>query len=200
MAVYKEVNIKESRIVIWKYEDKDREEIFSLANELDNIEKYHQKRQTEKLIVRKILKMILPHHQLMYHQDGAPYLMPSGYYISISHSLPFIVVAISPNKIGVDIEKIKPKIKAIKNKFLNASELLWTDNEREEEYLTAIWTIKEALYKIDSSKNWSFSECYEVFPFDLSMTENISCRVQEQKYNAQLQRIEDYYLSIIIKE
>lgn len=200
MAVYKEVNIKESRIVIWKYEEEDREEIFSLANELDNLEKYHQKRQTEKLIVRKILTMILPYHQLMYHQDGAPYLVPSGYCISISHSLPFVVVAISPNKIGVDIEKIKPKIKTIKNKFLNTSELIWTDNERELEYLTAIWTIKEALYKIDSSKNWSFSECYEVSPFDLLMTENISCRVQEQKYNAQLQRIEDYYLSIIIKE
>ena len=49
-------------------------------------------------------------------------------------------------KIGVDIEQISERVKKVKEKFLNETELIEFSNETDEIY-TQLWTAKEAIYK-----------------------------------------------------
>lgn len=206
MPIFKEIVKGEVQIFIWQYNENDGLENEGLIeNKVYN--RYcqsHTKRQKEMLIVRKIIKTFLPHHQLKYKENGEPYLLPLGIHISISHSFPFVALAISKNKMGIDLEKLTPRIKLLKDKFLTQTELSWIGNkENEMDLLSVIWTIKEALYKIHPVKYWSFREHYEVQEFNLLANKNIQCRVFDRdvqdEYTASFLKINDFYLSIVVK-
>ncbi|MEZ4900792.1 MAG: 4'-phosphopantetheinyl transferase superfamily protein [Spirosomataceae bacterium] len=74
--------------------------------------------------------------------------------ISLTHTARYIVVAIYPFAVGVDLEHIAPKIARIAPKFLsekegeNASDTL--------ESLSTYWCAKEALYKLNGRHGLSF--------------------------------------------
>ena len=65
---------------------------------------------------------------------------------SITHSNGFAVAAASADEkyIGIDLEKIEHRIEAWKNDFFHPSEL----TSEGDEFLTALWTQKEALVKL----------------------------------------------------
>ncbi|GFR80634.1 tetratricopeptide repeat-containing protein [Elysia marginata] len=73
----------------------------------------------------------------------------------------FVAVAISTENIGVDIEKIGDKIRAVAPKF-EADESLCRSLSDEE--ITAIWTIKEATYKYINQKGLSLKSDIKVLP------------------------------------
>ncbi|MEJ8589981.1 4'-phosphopantetheinyl transferase superfamily protein [Riemerella anatipestifer] len=200
MPLYKEFSTKETAVLVWKHDE--QQEVWS--EEIDTQSKISLKKQYERLMVRRMLNSALPCHQLLYLEDGTPYLEPSSAFISISHSYPYAVLAISPRKIGVDIEKKSDKLVRLKEKILYPSEKLWVSSEDEESYLTALWTIKESLYKIHSAKYWSFREHYEVLSFSLNNLSSVECKVFNSPtdsadiYRAKLEVIdEDYYLAVV---
>ena len=105
----------------------------------------------------------------------------------------------------MDIEQVKDRIDKIKHKFLHLTEIDWLGKvESGIEHLTAIWCIKEALFKIHSSKQWSFKEFYVVDEFLLDKFSKIKCKVfdkdKEDKFLAYLEKIENYYLAITEEE
>ena len=65
---------------------------------------------------------------------------------SLSHSNGYAVAAIAPGHkyIGIDLEKIAPRISAWKNDFFDPAELTRMDDE----FLTTLWTQKEAVVKL----------------------------------------------------
>ncbi len=68
---------------------------------------------------------------------------------SLAHSKNCIVVAISDNKVGVDVEKLDEKILKLKNKLNVAN-----DNEKTIKSLTLEWTKRESLYKVGFVNNY----------------------------------------------
>jgi phosphopantetheinyl transferase len=74
--------------------------------------------------------------------------------ISVSHSFPLAALAISKNRVGIDLEKRK-EIKKIRHKFILNEDSYIDNRARRLSFLTAIWCVKEALYKIHHSKHWS---------------------------------------------
>lgn len=207
MPIFREFIENDIQILIWKY---DENENLNLQDFLDNqtlnsIKTLHPKRQKEVSMTRKMLQILLPNYQLFYKENKEPYLNPTDRYISISHSFPFAAIAISKNKIGIDLERIQPKLQILKSKFLYKTEYNWIQNTQQElEFLTAIWAIKEALYKVDSAKYWSFREHYEIDFFSLKLPyEIIKCRIfdnfKSNEYIAKLKKIEDFYLAIVKK-
>lgn len=81
---------------------------------------------------------------------GKPYIKNKQIYFNISHSKEFVAVALSKNKIGIDIEKIrKTNIKTI-NKFASKSEIeyILKNNKNIEKKLFKIYTLKEAYFKM----------------------------------------------------
>ena len=203
MPIFKEIISEQTQILIWKYSDEEEfsADLISDEKEFENLKQKSPKRLIEKQMVRHMLRKILPNHKIRYHENGQPYLEPFDKFVSVSHSFPYAVLAISKKKIGVDIEQVKDRIDKIKLKFLHLNEIDWLSRaESGIEHLTAIWCIKEALFKIHSSKQWSFKEFYVVDEFLLDQFSKIKCKVfdkdKEDKFLAYLEKIENYYLAI----
>ena len=207
MPIFKEIISEQTQILIWKYSDEEEfsADLISDEKEFENLKQKSPKRLIEKQMVRQMLKKILPNHKIRYHENGQPYLEPFDKFVSVSHSFPYAVLAISEKKIGVDIEQVKDRIDKIKHKFLHPTEIDWLSRAKSGiEHLTAIWCIKEALFKIHSSKQWSFKEFYVVDEFLLNQFSKIKCKVfdknREDKFLAHLEKIENYYLAITEEE
>ena len=207
MPIFKEIISEQTQILIWKYseEEKFSADLISDEKEFENLKQKSPKRLIEKQMVRHMLKKIMPNHKIRYHENGQPYLEPFDKFVSVSHSFPYAVLAISEKKIGVDIEQVKDRIDKIKHKFLHPKEIDWLSRaESGIEHLTAIWCIKEALFKIHSSKQWSFKEFYVVDEFFLDKFSKIKCKVfdkdKEDTFLAHLEKIENYYLAITEEE
>ena len=203
MPFYQDFSNEAATILFWKYDENDefdKEKLIEHEN-LERVEQYHPKKLAEYLMIRQLLKMQLPMHKILYKTIGQPHLFPKDYFISITHSFPFAAFAFSRKRIGIDLERIMPKIQRIKHKFLHPSEEDWTANENETEFLTVIWVIKEALYKLHPSKYWSLKKHYEVEQFRLENLTEIRCRVFDEEfedcYVAQVCQIEDFYFAII---
>lgn len=116
------------------------------------------------LAVRQVLRQLnIADDDLCYDTNGKPSLC-TGKYISISHSFDYAVVAISKENIGVDVELIRDKIIRLSNKFCNERELALVPVplEDKKEYLTEIWSVKEALYKMCNSRSLSFAQEMDV--------------------------------------
>ncbi|WGH26383.1 MAG: 4'-phosphopantetheinyl transferase superfamily protein [Candidatus Bostrichicola ureolyticus] len=131
-----------------------------------------------------------------YNTIGKPFI--KNYNVSFSHSYKKVVVAISSNIIGVDIEKCKKnKILKVKNKFLREDEANFIDDSFEVDQLHIIWCIKESLYKLSNKKLVNLLLNYKISPFSKKDT-NIRCWIIDKSYskafNAYYLIIEDYYL------
>lgn len=118
-----------------------------------------QKRKTEWLGGRFALKQLLCAHLgrdfasftlLAPGGVGKPTLTLDGRPLSIAfsltHSNGYAVAAIAPHAkyIGIDLEKISPRISAWKNDFFHPTERTCEDDA----FLTTLWTQKEALVKL----------------------------------------------------
>lgn len=111
---------------------------------------------------------------LLYDDNGKPHLK-DGKQISITHSFNFSAVIISDLTVGIDIEKQRDKISVIAHKFIGYEfDYL---NENDTDYinkLTAIWCVKESLYKLFATPGLSFKKCFLVIPFMLSDAETVA--------------------------
>lgn len=117
------------------------------------------KRKTEWLGGRLALKRLVSQHirvsiqtvEILPHaENGKPQLLIGGERsklpFSITHSHGVAVAAIAPRAkyIGIDLEKIAPRINAWKQGFFHPSELTGTGDV----FLTTLWTQKEAVVKL----------------------------------------------------
>lgn len=118
-------------------------------------------------------RLILPHlvapqelSAITYDEYGKPQLNNGVRHISVSHSGKFSTLIASPRKsVGIDIEKMDPKIFGIAHKFLNNLEITQVFSEKTLETLFLIWAGKEALYKLYGKRDLLFRENIRIFPF-----------------------------------
>ncbi len=204
MPLYKDFSEGDSKILIWRYEETDvlnPDELLEAEN-LEKIKSYHPKKLTEMLMVRKMLKSILPNHKILYKDNGEPFLEPRDFEISITHSFPCAALAISKRKIGIDLELMKEKIKLIRNKFILHENAFITE-DKEVEYLTIIWSIKEALYKIHHSKYWSLKKHYDIQSFEISDNFMVKARVYDEVFedifSVSVKKVDSFYFSVVVE-
>lgn len=202
MPLYRDFSDDNATILVWKYDENDELNIDELL-EPENAEKvkdYHPKKLLEVLMVRKILKSLKPDSKILY-KEREPYLFPKDAEISITHSYPFAAIAISKNKIGIDIEKFNPKILRVIDKFTYENERGFIPFDTEVIFYTIIWSVKESMYKIHHSKHWSLKKHYEVKPFELKHLFDISCRVHDDQISDELKArvkfFDDYCFTIV---
>lgn len=115
-------------------------------------------RQWEWLTVRAMLRELLgPNANICYKDSGKPKLTdlpPDSHLsnISISHSKTHATLLLAENPcIGVDIELVSPRILRLANRIAQPEEVPTSfggmSEQEQSEYLTALWTTKEAIYK-----------------------------------------------------
>ena len=114
----------------------------------------NENRKQEFLQIRALRNKSIGEIEIDYTESGKPYLVNSKEYISISHSLNFIGILKAPFDVGLDIEEINERIIKIKNRFLNEKELKLFDSSIEN--LTIAWTLKEALFKLNTRNGIDF--------------------------------------------
>ncbi|WP_417429652.1 4'-phosphopantetheinyl transferase superfamily protein [Halpernia sp.] len=202
MPLFKDFSDDKATILIWKFSEGE-DLNFEILLEVENLEKvknYHPTKIKEALLVRKALKSVLPNHKILY-KEREPYLDPNDFHISITHSFPFAAIAISKEKIGIDMEQFNPKILRIEHKFLYPDEAKFFLEEEKVEYLTVIWSVKESLYKIHHSNYWSLKRNYKVEAFDLKNLDTIKCRVYDDEncdqFTARVRFFEDFCFTIV---
>lgn len=205
MPLFKVYSERDYEVFVCKYEEGeifDKEHLIEREN-LEKFKSYQPKKLLEALMVRQMLSQKLPNSKILYKENGEPYLDSGDFELSVSHSFPFAAIALSKNKIGVDLESFKEKIIRVKDKFIQPDEQQFIPENQLVEYLTIIWSIKESLYKIHHSNYWSLKKHYEVRPFKLD-DEYVSCRVYDDHFSdefiAKIYLFENFVLSVVLKK
>ena len=95
------------------------------------------------------------HSKLSKNENGKPILFDSNTEVSFSHSKDFVacLIDIEGNPVGVDIERIRDKIKAIEHKFVSNFD---STSESDIIHQHLIWGAKEVLFKLYSLKSVNF--------------------------------------------
>ncbi len=147
--------------MLWKLSETETE-LKNLLNpstypnsRLNLIKSSNQRKQF--LGVQNLLKLLkINSDTLFYDNNGKPHLS-NNKFISISHSFDYCGVIISDTKVGIDIEKFRPKILNISKKFISESD--WNLIKLNSvENVTKVWTIKEAVFKAFGYSGIDFKE------------------------------------------
>lgn len=204
MPLYKSVSLyPDTELLVWKITE-SYSDLFSAVslkkNCLDRLEgmksELHRK---GFLSVRMLLQEAgYTDFDLFYGDDGKPHLTDNKY-ISITHSHNFSAIVISDRNVGIDIEKQRNKITIIADKFC-ISEFDYlnpADKVTFIKQLTAIWGVKESLFKILSVPGISFKNHINVASFSLTDGNgNATLKLDKKfyKYNFFFEEIEDFTL------
>lgn len=124
------------------------------------------KRELEKAGLLRLLADAFPQNTpvLRYTNKGKPYLDNCEKFISVSHSHKYLVLLINEQEeTGVDIELVRDKVLNIRHKFLNEEESSFAGDDLQ--VLITLWAAKEALFKVDGSKELRFKEDIAIKPF-----------------------------------
>jgi 4'-phosphopantetheinyl transferase len=98
---------------------------------------------------------------------GKPHLIESTWEISISHTDKYAAVLAAPFAIGVDVQKIDPRMQKVAHKFLHPDEMEFLKNTNDSILkLHVLWGIKESMYKIYSKGALSWTSNFRVESFD----------------------------------
>jgi 4'-phosphopantetheinyl transferase len=126
----------------------------------------NQSRKKEFLTVRILLNGLLGFYpEIVHDQQRRPYLLNSGYNLSISHSRSLVTVIISEYKAGIDTEENSRNVSHIAGRFLSAQELSWTSASDDANYAWILcWSIKESVYKMMGIENVDFRTMIEIDP------------------------------------
>jgi 4'-phosphopantetheinyl transferase len=154
-----------------------------------------------RILIRTLLKP--DDFPVEYDEHGKPFLAGSDFHISVTHTEDLAAVIISHNaRVGIDIEKIKPRIEKVRDKFLSPEELSSIGNERELEQLTIAWCAKEALYKLYGVRALDFRENIRLgIPAFAGMTFEAEISFEGKSADFQLysQKFDDFILVYLVE-
>ena len=157
-----------------------------------------QKRRNEWLGARVLLHSVLNiHTPICYRESGSPKV--ERVHISISHTGKYVALAVSnKHEIGVDIEQYGSKIMRVVDRFIAPSESL--KSELTCDYALFLWTVKEAVYKLD---NIGSNLKDEIFVSPIILKDQGSALAEVPKtgmsYEVYYRRCEDFFLSLTWK-
>jgi len=173
MPLYKTINVTpETQIYIWKIDEpyeQLRAEVPLNAHSENRINGMKSELHRRGFLsVRKILQQKgYSDFDLYYDEFGKPHLK-DGKHVSITHSHEFAAVIFSDQNIGIDLEKQREKIQILDYKFAEF-EMSWLDSKASDyiRKLTAVWGVKEAIFKIRNEVGISFNDHIFVQPFEI---------------------------------
>jgi 4'-phosphopantetheinyl transferase EntD len=162
MPLFYQHNINEgTKLAIWQIAEP---ESFFLAKAPLKRDVTHPFKRRQHLAGRFLLSYLYPDfpvEEIRIADTRQPFLEGEPYHFSISHCGAFAAAIVSRRcRVGIDIELVTPRISRVAEKFLNDGEMdlfnedyaffleQWGLRGRvEQEFLTLIWSAKEALFK-----------------------------------------------------
>lgn len=208
MPLYKSILVDDTtKVLVWKITESFTKLFREVALKdicLHRLERMKSElHQRGFLSVRKLLEQTgYTDFDLYYDPNGKPHLK-DGRHISITHSFEFSAIIVSDRNIGIDLERQREKIFKIADKFTDPNDIFFDkqNNERTIRQLTAIWGIKESIYKFHSQKGLSLKDNINVLPFDFDKGE-IKALVDyegvQTKHRAAFEEFEGYTLVYLL--
>jgi len=162
MSLFYQHNINEStRLGVWHIEEP---ESFFLEKVPLKRDVTHPFKRLQHLAGRYLLPFLFPDfplEEIQIADTRQPFLESEQYHFSISHCSHYAAAIVSSEcRVGVDIELITPRIELVAPKFLNEDEIHFLNEDYtlfleqwglkgkvHQEFLTLIWSAKEALFK-----------------------------------------------------
>lgn len=144
-----------------------------------------ERRELEKEQIRLLFERLgLDYSLLTYNPHGKPEYPEIQ--LSITHSAGWYAVAVAETPIGIDIEAYRESLNEGSDYFVNSREIEQKDR-------LAIWTAKEAFYKLFGGEIRDFKEDVTL----LQQNENqLVIEYENRKYSGDLYVIEDVYLVV----
>lgn len=173
MPIVKKIKTEVGILGIWKLSESadDLGSLFQFSNqEKKEFKKFKAKRRkTEYLAVRLLLQDLLNKKQeIQYHKSGKPELKDIQKNVSISHSSDFVVVFISENRIGIDVENTQRNIEKVAVRFLHEEEFRQIQNLENPQTATILyWSAKEAIFKCAEEKGVQFNKQIFIPTFEI---------------------------------
>lgn len=90
--------------------------------------------------------------------NGAP-IPENGYYWSLSHKSRFVAAVVAPYPIGIDIERLQPSSKALRNRIASTEEWQLEHKIDSDLLFFRFWTAKEAVLKAAGVGMSGLSNC-----------------------------------------
>ena len=160
-----------SQIALWSIEE---EESFFAERIPYRPDSSHAVKRLQQLSSRYLLELMhpsFPFHQVEISKAGKPILAESVLHFSVSHCDGFSAAILGKNApVGIDVERINPRILRVETKFLNANEyeLLSECNEESRVvYATLFWSIKETVFKWWGDGAVDFAEQIQIKKIEL---------------------------------
>ena len=200
---YRETIANTIQILLWEISESEQElqEGLALSNfALERLSKRKSKiHRKGYLAIRQLLKTFeVEPLTLQYNPKGAPYLT-DGRFISITHTKNVAAVALSTISVGIDLEHYQEKIKKISSRFLHSNESNNLKKVTDIQFLTQIWTAKEALYKTFGIPGIHFKKQLLIDPFKEGAKEVVGTvfhQKKEYKHTLHFRYFNNYCLTL----
>ena len=149
----------------------------------------HPYKRVQHLAGRQLLRSLAPDfpvNAIQVSASGKPCLKGAAYEFSISHSENYAAVIVSQQCcVGIDVEKITPKLKRVAPKFLNEAERLHAGPSLE--WYALCWSAKEAVYKWHGKKGVDFRAHIHLQPFRPRKAGTLDAVFRREGYEKPLQ-------------
>jgi 4'-phosphopantetheinyl transferase len=161
-----------STLLVWNLTETENELSGMLDSphnsfELNSIS--HPQKKREWMASRLLIKILTEEFGSIYkgtYKDdhGKVFLSQQDAHISITHTHDYVAAILDPVKpVGIDMEKLDPKLRRTAKKFLNDQELAHASDDLT--LLAMYWCAKEAIYKLYGKTKVSFKDDIQVLSF-----------------------------------
>ena len=142
-----------------------------LVDELVSKEFGTPKKEREKAGQAELVRRLLGEPaEWEYAESGKPVLVGRSEHLSFSHSENVYACQISTQgACGIDVQHYRDKIIRVAEKFLNETELAFVHSvadDKKVKTLTAMWSCKEALYKLYGEGFIDYVHRFSIHPFE----------------------------------
>jgi phosphopantetheinyl transferase len=138
--------------------------------EQGQLDRIKGRRRVEYLAVRQLIHAMSGREErgaLIKDAFGKPHLEASDWEISISHSGDLAAAIAATRLVGVDVQRLVPKIDRLSRKFLSSSELEFLKGVPDRiKCLHVFWGAKESLYKAYGRRELDFGQHLYIAPFE----------------------------------
>jgi len=129
----------------------------------------NESRKRQFMACRALLRqMLLPlQEELSVDPFGKPFLDSGRRQVSLSHTAGFAAVAVSDIfPVGIDIERTQERLGRVKERFLQERETGMLPAGINHDWLTLLWSVKEAVYKLHGRPDIDLRNDIHVHPID----------------------------------
>ena len=172
MALFRTYKQGDLTVGVWKV-DETIEQLRSMFHQFSIYEEGFacfsaEKRKQEWLAVRVLLKELTGEEkEIVYLPSGKPCLKDGSMYVSFSHTVGYVAVAIHPfAEVGVDIEQYGVRVKRVASRFIREDEGESVASGDEVYGLLLHWSAKETMFKLMNEHAVDFIDHLRILPFN----------------------------------